>query len=142
MAGLVQQYLGFVLQLTDLVVHHLQGAHCGQGVLRQVGWVDHGEGAGRLERQQAPRQQGGEWRKTDAGTHDRHSLLYEGEEASRSAAQSRPRWRSQAEAKSTTPDSCRIRLISRCSAGRAEAAKASATGPRSRSNSRFPRRDW
>ncbi|MCY1531946.1 hypothetical protein D9M68_671860 [compost metagenome] len=57
-AALVQQHLGLVLQLTDLVVDHLQRAHCGQGVLREVGRVDHGERAGRLEGQQAQHQQG------------------------------------------------------------------------------------
>ncbi|MNP53582.1 hypothetical protein D3C76_1480690 [compost metagenome] len=51
MTGLVQQHLGLVLQLANLVVGHLQGAHCGQGVLHQVGRIDYGESVGRLHGQ-------------------------------------------------------------------------------------------
>ncbi|MCY1374549.1 hypothetical protein D9M69_618980 [compost metagenome] len=76
-AALVQQHLGFVLQLAGLVVDQFQGAHRDQGVLREVGRVDHGERTGRLDCQQAQRQQG-KGRTAGTKSHGRHSLRGEG----------------------------------------------------------------
>src|SRR3546814_3028294 len=106
-ARLVHQHLRFVLELLDLVVDLLQRADRGQRVLHEVRGIDHDPlrmGGGGAKH---GRDGGGD--KTlfhgrfSRGWSAREPGARPGNEGSRSAAQSRPRWRSQAPAKPGAP---------------------------------------
>ena len=112
-ACLVDQHLRFVLKLPHLVVDLLQRADRGQRVLHQIGRVNYGPL--RLRGRQRAEQHGGNGREKCL-LHDGFScegLDAAGADGSRSAAQSRPQWRSHAPAKPATPASSNMRSMSR-----------------------------
>src|SRR3546814_9261911 len=116
-ACLVDEHLRFVLKLPHLVVDLLQRADRGQRVLDQVGRVNHRPL--RLRGRQRAEQSGSDGRKKCL-LHDGFScggLEAAGADGSRSAAQSRPQWRSQAAAKLEDDADASTASMSRWSCG-------------------------